>query len=280
MTEINPFDKQKRHVSPSQLAMYMRCGEQYRRRYLDGQKLPPGVALLRGSSLHKAAEMDFRHKRDRGEDLHRNDVVAIAVSEFDKRSANEEIHLGPDERARGRAIVLGEAKDSVAALAGTFRDEIAPKHAPHVVEQEQAIEIPGTNTDLVGRVDWIEPADGTIVDLKTRTRASAVGEHAKSPQFTTYALVRANVTGDPPPRIIVEELIDGQTPRTNTVVVPKKERADFVSLLESYAEMLKGIERGVFMPAYGQAGAWWCGARFCGYHGTCKYVPAHKRGKE
>jgi hypothetical protein len=48
--------------------MFQRCGEQYRRRYLENEIIPPGISARIGSGVHKAAEINFRAKIQTGED--------------------------------------------------------------------------------------------------------------------------------------------------------------------------------------------------------------------
>ena len=43
---------EKPYLSPSQMGMYCRCGEQYRRRYIEKEIIPPGFALIKGGSVH------------------------------------------------------------------------------------------------------------------------------------------------------------------------------------------------------------------------------------
>ena len=47
--------KQK-HISISQIMMYVRCGEQHRRRYQEGDILQPGIAQVKGTSIHLGAK--------------------------------------------------------------------------------------------------------------------------------------------------------------------------------------------------------------------------------
>ncbi len=50
------------HFSVSQLSMFQRCGEQYRRRYMEGDIFPPGLALVTGRATHKSAEVNLKQK--------------------------------------------------------------------------------------------------------------------------------------------------------------------------------------------------------------------------
>ena len=56
-------EKKKRPISPSQIDMFSRCGEQYRRRYIEKDRLPPGVAMIRGRGVHEGVAENMRQKR-------------------------------------------------------------------------------------------------------------------------------------------------------------------------------------------------------------------------
>ena len=49
----------KPQLHQSHLEMLSKCGEQFRRIYLGGEKAMPGVALLVGKATHKAAEISL-----------------------------------------------------------------------------------------------------------------------------------------------------------------------------------------------------------------------------
>lgn len=43
-----------KYLSVSQLDTFTRCGEQFRRRFMEGECIPPGIAARIGSGVHKA----------------------------------------------------------------------------------------------------------------------------------------------------------------------------------------------------------------------------------
>ena len=57
-----PKKIEKPYISPSQLNTFENCGEAYKRRYLDKEIIPPVVAALRGTGVHRGAEMNFVQK--------------------------------------------------------------------------------------------------------------------------------------------------------------------------------------------------------------------------
>ena len=112
----------KPHLSPSSLEMYAKCGEQFRRRYIEGDKIPPGVSMLRGTGVHAGVEANMRQKIDTYRDLPVSDVVDAAVAKFDLELAGG-YSLSPDETSRGATIVIGESRDT--PLSDT--DSLIPK---------------------------------------------------------------------------------------------------------------------------------------------------------
>ena len=140
--------QKKPHISPSQLSTYTRCGEQYRRRYVEKEIIPPGIALMKGSSVHKGAEENFKHKMEKGEDMNKDDVAMICVETFDNIQKNEGILLNDDELAIGKKKVVGEAKDVIVDMANLFSERVAPRYIPKSVEKEYNIEVKGAYRPL------------------------------------------------------------------------------------------------------------------------------------
>src|SRR5437879_6191865 len=63
------------HLSASSFGMWSRCPEQWRRRYVLGQKESPGAALVIGSGFHFAQEHNFRQKIESFVDLPAEEVA-------------------------------------------------------------------------------------------------------------------------------------------------------------------------------------------------------------
>lgn len=57
----------KKHLSISQINMLGRCGEQYRRRYIEGEKIPPGIAALVGRGVDDSVTINLQNKIDTGD---------------------------------------------------------------------------------------------------------------------------------------------------------------------------------------------------------------------
>ena len=58
-----------KHISVSQIKMFLRCPLQYKYRYIDNLKIPPTGSLLLGSSVHSSLEGNYRQKIETKQDL-------------------------------------------------------------------------------------------------------------------------------------------------------------------------------------------------------------------
>jgi len=107
---------EKPHSSSTQLEMYWRCPESYRRRYVEGEKIPPGIAPIQGKAYHVGAETNFRQKIESWVDLPKKEIVEAAAAAFDTELAGGYI-LSEEEVGRGSSVIIGEAKDKLVQLA-------------------------------------------------------------------------------------------------------------------------------------------------------------------
>jgi len=281
MSEIVEPPK-KKYISPSQLGTFENCGEAYRRRYIEKEIIPPGVAALRGGSVHKGAEMNFLQKIESKIDLPRKDIIDKAAAEFDGRMKLEGLFLDPEAAARGKDIVVGEEKDITVRLAGLFADEVAPVYQPITVEEKIRIELPDSPRDILGILDMtaqiiVDPARGTgVVDYKTGKKTKPQSDFDKSSQISLYDLAyRAKNGGKAPDFLQVEQLIDLKKGPKRVTNVTTRSLPDFKATVARVNSMIEGLEKGAFMPT--APGSWNCSARWCGYFSTCRFVNSERK---
>jgi hypothetical protein len=253
------------HLSPSQLDMMSRCGEAYRRRYIDGERIPPGIAMLSGTGVHAGAEVNFRQKIETHRDLPADDIVDASVDGFDRGLAGG-YERGPEDESPD------EARDQVAELARLYADEVAPVYQPKFVEQLVRIELPGTH-DMVGVLDMADDA-GRVVDLKTSGKAKSQDECDRSAQLTYYAAAHRVLTGELASEVRLEVLVKSKNPK-RVVLASTRGPADFAALANRINAASAAIQAGVFLPA--DPGNWMCSPRWCGYYRTCPYVNAGEK---
>lgn len=277
------------HLSPSAIAMALKCGIQYGFARIRGLKLPPGVALLVGGAAAETAELNRRDYLERGTWWTPRDAMAVAVGALDHRWASEPPDLKPGESR-------SDATDDVAAHAGIHAAELAPLVIPERIEQAITLRIEGVPVPIEGYVDVIgrDDFDGRLVVADDKTTGSATrwtgqADLGDSPQLGVYAAAVAGAEG-----LVVEDVVVGvlvtrvvrsraKTPRPPAVSTVRLTADRPVWLVERAAQQARAawlmISAGALAPA--PEGAWWCAPKWCGYHaeagGPC---PFGRPGKE
>jgi hypothetical protein len=265
--------------------MLGRCGEQYRRVYEEGERLPPGISLLKGSGLHGGAEVNFRQKIETHQDLKVRDIVDAAVAAYDEELANG-VALTPAEESRGPGLVIAEGRDDVAEMATVHAREQAPQYQPVAVEQRIELVLPGK--PIVGYVDLVaarpdapERADGlrpvTVVDLKTSGKAKGQREADASTQLTVYAAA-APTLGAVAEELRLDTLVQTKTRTTRQMIQTTRGPEDFEALAARLNAFHAAVAAGAYVPA--SPLSWWCSPRWCGFFRTCPYVIGKSKVKD
>ncbi|MBI5244050.1 MAG: PD-(D/E)XK nuclease family protein, partial [Elusimicrobia bacterium] len=60
---------EKRHLSATQIGMFLRCPRQYEFRYMQGLKQPPSGAMVQSKVWHRTVEENYRQKIESAKDL-------------------------------------------------------------------------------------------------------------------------------------------------------------------------------------------------------------------
>lgn len=265
----------KPQLHSSHISMFTRCGEQYRRRYIEGQILPPGVALLIGTATHSAIEMEMKHKFETGLLLPDDQVTEAARDGLNSAWEERGCELTEEEKGRGVNVVKGGAVDTAIALAGVHHKVLAPNINPLHVERAWVVELDGFPYDLGGRIDLqekpINTKVGRVRDTKTAGKSPGPNDAHGKQQLTVYATAVKVLDGEYP-ELSVDYLVKGKHPKAVTQETIR-DAMDTDVLLRRIEAMCLALEKGVFLPASPED--WWCGPRFCGYADTCKY---YRRG--
>lgn len=266
-------DRTKPQLHVSALTMLQRCGEQFRRRYIVGEVVPPSVALAVGTATHRSIEANLRHKAEHGEMLLADEVSDIAAQSF-LAEAEKGLVLDGEDRDRGMVGAKADGVDTAVALAKLHRDELAPTITPKSplhVERKWVVEMPESPMDLAGTID-IDEGDA-IRDTKTAAKSPAAGDADKSVQMTAYAVAKKIIDGEFPRALHIDYLIKTKTPKTVTQTTGR-DMADAEMFLARVSRAAEIITAGAFTPA--NTTDWWCSAKFCGYHSTCPFAAGRK----
>lgn len=196
------------HLSASSLKMFFKCPEQWRRRYVKGEKIPPAATLIQGRADHTAIEHNFREKIVTGDDVPVDDVAMIFAVEIDKEIEEAggpgEVDFGAKVKGKTeRRKAAAAMKDSGVELVKAYRVQQCPGFEPVAVEEAFELEVPGVPVKITGRLDLVgrpvqhffgqsEPTRGpeVIRDRKTTGRAMKTPEMEWRVQGGIYMLHR------------------------------------------------------------------------------------------
>jgi len=256
----------KPYLSPSQLDMLAKCGLQYEFRYIQGIKSPPGVAMVIGTATHRSIEKNLINKRDQKALLPVEAVTEIAAESLKNTWDGEGPVLSLEEKKAGEKKTKGDAVDMAVSLAKLHHKELAPKIEPIHLEREVYLELKGFPYDLKGYLDIQEP--NRIRDTKTTSKSPSGDEAETSTQLKFYSLARHVIDGLPPAEVALDYLVKTAEPKAITITAQMDEN-DHKRLLRRVEIASKVIKSGAFNPA--PQDAWYCNARWCGYHDRCPF---------
>jgi hypothetical protein len=251
----------------------------YKRRYIDGERLPPGIALIRGGAVHEANEASMVAKMDGG-GLGVEEVKDRAADAFEDRVGRGFVldgAYGKGEFTPKQA--LAHAKDDAVHLSALHLERVAPTIIPTAVEVR--IEIPPSESlpvTFVSILDLID-RDQSPVDTKTKSKAPNADEADLSEQLSGQALA-FRARKQYAERSLRLDILT-RTPKTRKVnYIPletTRTTADLEIFLRRANAALSVIEAERFIPPLPDS--WWCAPLWCGYYETCPYARGRARPK-
>lgn len=262
--------------------MYCKCPEAFRRRHIEGEVIPPGMAMHKGSGMHGGANTNFVQKRETFVDLPVDDIIDASVAAFEHECERRGYQLDDDEKSRGAVVVVAEAKDEVAELAKAYAKEQAPQYQPILVEEPVRIVVPNSSHDIFGYIDLLaedseqlksmtgDNDTKRIVDFKTTRKKKNQADVDDSLPLTFYAAAAHILHGAPVDEVRLEVLIRYANRVGRQVLVSQRGQADYAVLSHRMNAVLAGIKAGIFPPTNPMA--WWCSPKWCGFWHTCPYT--------
>lgn len=267
-------ETRKPHLSTSSMTMFVRCGEQWYRRYRLHEKIPPGVAMLIGRGVDKSVDADMLHKIHTGQLLEEEIIRQTARDAVVREWESGEVALTSSERYQGAQKIKGGAVDDAVALAAHHRRALAPQIQPETVQQYWRVNLENFPFDLVGRID-IEETTNVIRDTKTSGKSPSEHEADVSLQLDLYALKRKVINGAFPKKLTLDYLIRLKNGPKSVVRETTRGEEDMPPLFHRIETVANAIEKETFLPA--NPTDWWCSDTFCGYASTCRYYRGHRR---
>lgn len=258
---------QLRQLHVSGLDTLSRCGEQFRRRYIEGERVPPAAALHVGTSVHKSVEANLTAKMA-GEPIEQEEAIAAAygklVGDWDQYGVTlDEDDAASPEQARGAAI------DKAVRLSRHHFTEVAPSINPTHVERRWTLAITGYDFELAGSID-IQIGTELIRDTKTSGKTPSGNPAETSIQLPMYALAVEKHDGAAPKSVQLDYLIDLKRGPKVAHYENEPTARDTNVLLDRIAMAHRAMEAGIFVPV--DTGHWVCSKKWCGYWSDCRYA--------
>lgn len=250
------------HLSFSQLQTYLDCGVKFKLSYIDRVEREPQGALIGGSLVHRIIELSEREEWWTDEANFASEYVdpegnvdppGVAIRAYQHGLESDVAAAGGADRCRwgGRGdgedytwwrkqgeFMLRRYQATREAMDGDGWDAIDGG-----TEMRVEANLPGVSTPVVGYLDkFLMHADGepVIVDWKT----GRIG-NADPRQFATYSRLILETTG-----VVVEK---GVAVFLRAADAGRRVgKVNFAKLVErmpeSYADLVRGIEAGIFAP--------------------------------
>ena len=275
-----PWELPVQHLSASSVSMFMRCPEQYRQRYILGQKERPGAALVVGSGFHFAQETNFRQKIESHEDIAVEAVVEAFHAGWDREI---EKYGGAGEIEWDSREAADTLRSKGAALSAAYRTQVSPALQPQAVELGFLRDVEGIAVPFKGFIDFVGTretgvpwedgfkADETVIDYKT---AKAV-QRALKPEWGLQARLYQLETGLPVEYHVATKTKEPQIVTPVDAPALRIEVSD--TALNVTTRLLQRVTRqmellwGEYGPDTAWPGAithpWACG--FCGFRPNC-----------
>jgi hypothetical protein len=153
-----------KHLSATSLGMLDRCPEQYRRRYLKGEKSRPAGALVWGAADHKAVGWGLEQKLLNGTLPSSSDTLDFFsdawTAAIDEHGGSSEVDWDDDKP--------GDLKTKAAALVKVYHEQVSPSISPVAVEHKFERHVAGVPVPLIGYVDVV--TQQKVIERKTSKR--------------------------------------------------------------------------------------------------------------
>jgi len=257
MFSEKPMGMDKKHLSFTQVSMYLKCPRQYELRYLQGLRLPASGAMVQSRAWHETLEHNYGQKISSGVDLALSEMEDYFVFRLEEALSGEEIAFR--ERETPESL-----RDQGLSIVAAHHKTIAPKVRPSLVEEKFTISL-GNDFPyaLTGIWDVVEE-DGTIADNKAYGKAPTQAEVDENLQFTAYSL-GYRVSQQKIERGLRMDAVIKDSPPKAMQFTTRRTNADCRRLLKLIEDMAQAISSGDLPP---NPHGWWCSPRFCGYWGS------------
>ena len=252
------------YLSISQVTQFLKCGEAYKRRYVDHQRIPASTSMVQGRGVHKAAEKLHLSMID-GAPISTEEMCAAYSDLYDTEI--KEAVASPDEgnpaqvKDAGVNLTVHYRKGALGMLPSAETNTLYPAIKPIAAEKVFRVMLRPEESEPVPMVGVIDLEEATcIADLKTKQKAASQLEADNSLQLSLYSYI----TGKGVVRLEPSKTKPARYIRTESI----RTRSEVKHMLTIVSEVAEDIVAGRFRKT--DPDRWWCSEKTCAYWGTCR----------
>ena len=273
----------KKALHNSGLVQLWRCGEKFRRIYVEGEREQPSTSMVIGTGSDEGVSANLIAKAKTGRPL-TPDETADAARDALMAAWDKGVNLDDEEKGEGEARVRGRLVDEVAALVKVHALEIAPEidvvaempgDGAVGVQWKFVLDLPGLDYELHGALDVAGHYGGgyEIRDTKVRGKMPSKTEADKSQQLSMYSLALLTFAKELPKRVGIDALVrpGKRAPARKEILYSERDQAAMDMIAARIGVAIDCIENEIWTPANPED--WWCGVKYCSFarDGSCPY---------
>ena len=266
----------KDFISSSMLSLLTMCGYAFYLKCIEGWNDFINVRQTCGIAAHKARAVNLTQKIDSLEDMDIDSVKDAARDEARERFETHEYIPTKEFQGKSKEDAKDISINMGVEIAGKDYDVFQRYIIPAGVEESVALEYPGLNRIVVGRMD-VREVGNVINDFKTSKAAYGQRKADDSPQLTTYGMLHLGKFGAEPILYRVQNIVNtGKGGCRHNEYETTRTREDLQRQLMRYVAACKAIDAGNFIPCNPQS--WKCSPEYCGMFSRCKFGGAKLTG--
>lgn len=194
-----------KHLSATSIGMFRRCPEQFRHRYLLGEKERPGEGLVIGSAFHEGVEYNYAQKIQSHEDRPTAEVVEylqdVGVPKvLEEQGGADEISWDSNDPVKGVDLLR---RDSERILI-RYHEDIVPRIQPIALEEQLFIRDDRLPAPIIGYIDLrsgyeleLDTESQWIADRVIDTKTGKQSVSKLKPSWQLQATIYGAMTGLP-----------------------------------------------------------------------------------
>ena len=253
---VRSDDTRLMQLSVSSLALFWRCPQRWKLRYIERRREPQTGAMVIGKAVGATLAAYFA-ARMAGEPLSPQDADDLLAAEFDESAGRRDTDFGQDEPDTLR----GQSREALRA----YLTELAPSVMPRAVERRFELCFEGARWSIVGYLD-VEDESGDTIDVKVGAKHVTEARAASDPQPTLYRLAR-RAEGHEGGRFLFHSVRRGPIRSGERCLVVPADRspAQLGAMEARIAQTARAIVRCAAADDWplSSPDGWWCSQAYC-----------------